>query len=333
MQVPIIDLALDDESLVPLLHSACKDLGFFYLVNHGIEGTKLQQVLKGCEELFKLPLEEKEKIKAKDSPYFRGYTPFNEERVDPKNQKKGDTKEGFYIGAEPKEGEEPGYFYGPNQWPNPELLPNWKELMQEYFTLCTNLGLRLLSLLGKSVALCADDKEKQIPFDFEQYFNNPNRVIRLLHYNNDRSEIDEGIFGCGAHTDYGVLTFLLTDDVEALQIYPKAGSNNNIDVNDNNWIFVPPLKDAFIVNLGDMLERWTNDYYKSTLHRVINLSGRERYSIPFFFEPDFDTLVEAIPCCTSEKNPPKYEPITSGKYLINKYNDTHGDYIDLITNS
>ena len=163
---------------------------------------------------------------------------------------------------------------------------------------------------------------------------------KILTYNVQR----EGIYSAGAHTDYGMITLLVTDDVPGLQIHPKQ---ENID---EGWIDIPPLPGAFIVNLGDVLERWTNGNFnllshfliillkqfffitikigllKSTLHRVVNESGRERYSLPFFFEPNFGCVVECLPNFCSDDNPPKYTPTTYGDYLQYKYQLTHSIY-------
>lgn len=325
VDVPIIDLLKNEEELIVDLHRACKDCGFFYVINHGISEERFGEILDACRKFFSLPLDEKEKMNAKNSPQFRGYIPFQEEKLDP-TQLQGDTKEGFYIGPGIIDGQEPDRFYGPNQWPNSSILPGWKETMEEYLNECTHVGMKLLKLLGKSISLCANDKDKQIPYDFIQHFTNPNTVVRLNHYCSTKSNPEEGIFSCGAHTDYGMITLLLTDDVPALQIYPLAGKNNNISPTSDGWINVTPKSNAFIVNLGDLMQYWSNDNYKSTLHRVINLTNKERYSIPFFFEPNPNTIVTPLSCCSSEENTKQIESITFGQYLLNKYSNSHSDF-------
>ncbi len=130
------------------------------------------------------------------------------------------------------------------------------------------------------------------------------------------SKPSDGIYAAGAHTDYGLVTILATDDVPGLQIHTDSVG----------WTDVAPLPKTFIVNLGDMLERWTNGAFRSTLHRVISTSGRERYSIAYFFEPAFDAVVEALPQCCSEDNPPRFAPTTAGQHLLDKYAQTHAGY-------
>ena len=198
--------------------------------------------------------------------------------------------------------------------------------MEEYQNSCAAVCMRLVTLLGKAVTLCANDSDKFADFDFAPHFTNPLRVLRLLHYNKKTSSIKDGIFGCGAHTDYGMLTLLLTDDVPALQIYPRSSEQKDAQIakDDPNWKTVPPMEGAFIVNLGDLLQRWTNDMYKSTLHRVVNLSNKERYSVPFFFAPNFDCKVECIPACCDTKEA-MYPSTTSGKHLRGRYVAAHRD--------
>lgn len=196
--------------------------------------------------------------------------------------------------------------HGPNQWPPEALLPGFRPAVETYFAALTALGHRLLRLLALSLGLA--------PGFFEPAFAAPMLALRPLHYTAEVSAPGEGVFGAGAHTDYGCLTLLATDGVPGLQAHLHG-----------RWQDVPPLRGAFIVNLGDMLERWTNGRYRSTLHRVVNTSGRERYSIAFFFEPGFNTVVECLPCCCVDK-PAQYPPTTAGEHLLAKYAQTHAGY-------
>jgi isopenicillin N synthase-like dioxygenase len=150
---------------------------------------------------------------------------------------------------------------------------------------------------------------------FDKDFAEPVATLRLLHYDKRQSEPEKGIYACGAHSDYGMATLLLTDEHPGLQIYHKG-----------EWIDVPPRPHSFVVNLGDMLQIWTNGRYKSTLHRVLTSSEYERYSIPFFYDPHFETVVDCLPTCTSDNNPPKYTSTTAGQHLVSKYKETHADF-------
>ena len=159
-------------------------------------------------------------------------------------------------------------------------------------------------------------------------------ALRLLHYAPQKSDVENGVFGAGAHTDYGMqqvhqyacrwiydvvivglLTLLSTDDNPGLEIFYEG-----------HWHSVPVRKDAFVVNIGDMTERWTNGLFRSTRHRVVNKSGTERFSAPFFYEPNFDCLVKVFQSCVSEDHPSRYPPTTSGQHLLDKYRKTHADF-------
>lgn len=333
----------DKASIARTLRATCIDIGFFKVEGHGIEPELIDAVMDESRKLFALSLESKQKLS--DKVMSRGYTPMEEEALDPSSQTRGDTKEGFYIGndiPETSPAYNPQKLRGPNQWPSREKCPDmhdpesFKEIMQTYFHRMCDLGLRVVRLLALAIGL------DEHYFDFA-FIDEPFASIRLLHYAAEKSLPEKGIFACGAHSDYGMITLLLTDENPGLQIL----------TNDNEWINVPPTKGAFIVNLGDMLERWTNDLFKSTKHRVLTCGDNERYSIPFFYEPNFDvsttfcvpslciastsnkspslllsfqTVVECLDVCCSESNPCKYPPTTSGQHLLGKYQQTHSDF-------
>jgi isopenicillin N synthase-like dioxygenase len=158
---------------------------------------------------------------------------------------------------------------------------------------------------------------------FEDKFKFPTATLRPLRYSEHKSAPEKGVLGAGAHSDYGVLTVLWTD------------GRNGLEIRKNDvWCPVKPLpdeKNAFICNVGDLCERWTNGVFKSTVHRVVttaDLAGRgnKRHSCAFFWEPDFDTFVEPLPACVAENPPRRYEPTTYGEYILAKYRATHADF-------
>lgn len=317
MSIPTICLEdSDQDGIVKTLRSACTDVGFFYLEDHGISNDLIERVMQQTKLLFDLPLKEKEAIS--DKVMTRGYTAFEEEKLDPKRQSKGDTKEGFYIGKDiSKDSEEynPGKLMGPNQWPSPTNSPSmkdcqaFKDVMDEYRKECMRVGFRLVQLLALAIGL--EDEHY-----FDEDFSDPLVTLRLLRYADETSKPEDGIFACGAHSDYGILTLLLTDENEGLQILTK----------EKEWIDVPPRPFAFVINLGDMLERWTNGLFRSTVHRVLTTGNAERYSLPCFYDPHFDTEIEVLDVCCSDNNPAKYPPTTVGGYLLDKYKQTHADF-------
>ena len=315
LNIPTIQLnSLNKQETVETLRKACIETGFFYLDDHSIPLTFLDQVFQQSKALFELPLSEKNLLN--DKVTNRGYTAFEEEVLDVSLQtKRGDTKEGYYIGKHvPKDCPEydPSKFRGPNIYPNENnsTLKNpekFRDIMDTYFDRMSAIAFKLVQLL----ALALNLNEHH----FDTFFENSIETLRLLHYSDEKSDPLNGVFSCGAHSDYGMITLLLVDSNPGLQILYK-----------NEWVPVPPKRGLFIVNLGDMLERWTNGLFKSTVHRVISNGKQERYSIPFFYEPNYDTLVECLDGCWDEGNPPKYESIKMGDFLTMKYLETHKDY-------
>ncbi|KAK7358377.1 hypothetical protein VNO77_00304 [Canavalia gladiata] len=297
---------------VSLLKQACTDSGFFYLVNHGISQDLVDEVFAQSKKLFTLPLQEKMKLLRNDK--HRGYTPLFDELTDPENQLQGDYKEGYYIGVEVAEDEPDSHkpFYGPNVWPAPDILPEWRETMEKFQFQALEVGKAVAKLVALALDLDASF------FDKPEILGEPIAITRLLHYQDQILDPSQGLYGAGAHTDYGLITLLATDDVPGLQICKDK------DVKPQIWEDVAPLKGAFIVNIGDMLERWSNCVFKSTLHRVIGY-GQERYSIAYFLEPGHDCLVECLPTCKSDSNPPKFAPIYYRDYLSLRYKETHAD--------
>ncbi|KAK8939071.1 Flavonol synthase/flavanone 3-hydroxylase [Platanthera zijinensis] len=291
---------------------ACSDSGFFYLTDHGISLELVDEVFYESKRFFNLPLHEKMKLLWNKD--LRGYTPTLDESLDPQNEVHGEYKEGYYIGSEIPEDDPRAekYFFGPNQWPSKDILPRWKQVMEQYHKECVEVAQSVAKIIALALDLDPDF------FSKPEILGEPIATLRLLHYEGKVSNPSKGIFGCGAHSDYGFLTLLMTDDVVGLQICKDKDARPQV------WEYVAPLKGAFVVNLGDMLERWSNNIFRSTLHRVV-IDGQERYSFAFFLDPNHDCVVECLPSCTSATNPPKYSPITSATYLIQKIADTHAD--------
>ncbi|CAH1447762.1 unnamed protein product [Lactuca virosa] len=299
---------------VSLLKQACTDSGFFYVTNHGISEEFMDEVFAESKKFFDLPLEEKMKLLRNEK--HRGYTPVLDELLDPANQLHGDHKEGFYIGIELPEDDPEAQrtFYGPNLWPDSDILPGWRQTMEKYHQQALEVVKKIARLIALSLDLDADF------FEQPEMLGKPIAVLRLLHYGvlGQVSDPLKGIYGAGAHSDYGLITLLATDSVSGLQICKDKDAEPRV------WESVEPLKGAFVVNLGDMLERWSNCIFRSTLHRVLG-NGQERYSIPYFVEPSHDCVVECLPTCHSKQNPPKFPPIKCETYLLQRYQDTHAD--------
>ncbi|CAB62039.1 putative protein [Arabidopsis thaliana] len=255
------------------LKQACLDCGFFYVTNHGISEELKDEAFEQSKKFFALPLEEKMKVLRNEK--HRGYSPVLDQILDPENQ----------VDV---------------------VLPGWRATMEKYH----QEALRVCKAIARLLALALDLDTNY--FDKPEMLGNPIAVMRLLRYEG-MSDPLKGIFGCGAHSDYGMLTLLATDSVTGLQ---------DKDVKPRKWEYVPSIKGAYIVNLGDLLERWSNGIFKSTLHRVLG-NGQDRYSIPFFIEPSHDCLVECLPTCQSENNLPKYPAIKCSTFLTQRYQQSH----------
>ncbi|XP_074274292.1 kihadalactone A synthase LFS-like isoform X1 [Silene latifolia] len=308
-----IDLSLPQPlTNVSIVKQSCLDCGFFYVINHGISQEFMDEVFRQSKKLFELPMTEKMKLLKNEK--HRGYTPLFDEVLDPENQIHGDYKEGYYIGREVAEDDPDANqpFFGPNVWPDSDLLPGWRQTMEKYDTQALEVGRAVARIIALALDLDANF------FDKPEILGKPISLLRLLHYEAQVSDPSKGIFGAGAHSDFGLLTLLATDDVVSLQICKDK------DARPQRWEYVPSLKGAFIVNLGDMLERWSNGVFKSTLHRVIG-NGQERYSIAYFVEPGHDCVVECLPTCQSETIPPKFPSVRYGAYLSQRYKDSHAD--------
>lgn len=298
VKLPIIDLSAPDRiSTAATLRQVCIDVGFFYIVNHGVDQDLLRSLFEGSKKFFSLPLEEKMRLDRKE---YRGYTALYSEKLDTSLKIKGDPKESFYIGPLHDE------VCNLNQWPSEELLPGWRPIMEAYQRQIVSAGKNLLSLLA--LALNLDEKF----FENVGVLDQPMAFLRLLHYPGDSSCHDEEVLGSSAHSDYGMITLLATDGVPGLQVCREK------DLQPRIWEDVPHVEGAIIVNIGDMTERWTNCLFRSTLHRVM-AKGQERYSAAMFLDPPSDFLVECLETCCSESNPPRFTPLRYNAYLQERY--------------
>ncbi|KAK7386411.1 hypothetical protein VNO78_26627 [Psophocarpus tetragonolobus] len=292
--------------VVRQLHKACTEAGFFYVKGHGIPETLLKEVRDETRRFFELPYEEKAKIKLTPAAGYRGYQKIGE------NITKGvrDMQEAIDFYREVTKGmygDLGKTIEGSNQWPqNP---PTFKALMKEYISLCTDLARKIMRGIALALGGAPDEFEGQRAGD-------PFWVMRLIGYpgaspvnGTDVLKNDTGI-GCGAHTDYGLLTLLNQDDgINALQVRNLSGE----------WISAPPVPGSFVCNIGDMLKIYSNGLYESTIHRVINNNSKYRVSVVYFYETNFDTAVEPLDTHKTRFNGnKKFERAIYGEHLIGK---------------
>jgi len=319
-EIPIIDLrdATNPDlqarkALAARLRDACINVGFFYVSNHGIPESVIDGALGAAKRFFALPSSTKEELDIHKSPNFKGYTGLLKENTNPQNQ--GDLHEGFDVGWEDPvtlAARDEGGLDGENVWP--EGLPGFRETVMDYYHTTIALGRRLFPLFA--LALNVDEHF------FDDKITKPAAIMRLLYYP-PQTESIEGINlqagpveGIGAHTDYECFTILWQDNVQALQVLNANGQ----------WVNAVPIHGTLVINIGDQLARWTNDMFKSTVHRAVNRSGVERYSIPLFFGSNYDVKLEAIPSCCSEEFPQKYPVVTAGEYVKSRLEETYAHF-------
>ena len=302
-QLPIIDispLATDDADALAVvareIGTAAREIGFLYVVGHGLRSDLMAAAFDEAAEFFRLPMAAKTAIGIDRIGDNRGYVAFATEALDP--AKAADPKEAFNIGYEP-----PGTTPSSNGWPD---RPGFRAVMEGYFAAVLDIGRRLHRAMAIDLGV--------EPTYFDDKLASPMAVLRLLHYP-PRPEADRAAqLGAGEHTDYGNLTLLATDDVGGLEVRGR----------DGRWHAAPVVPGAFVVNIGDCLMRWSNDVYVSTPHRVVSPAGRERYSIAFFLDPAADALVSPLPSCVPAGETAKYPPITALEHLRERLAASYG---------
>jgi isopenicillin N synthase-like dioxygenase len=313
MRLPVIDLSQGD-SAASAIDAACRAHGFFYIVGHGVDDALIAAAFDASKRFFALDETTKNRWHIDRSGIRRGFDPIGWQVLDPGTPT--DLKESFYIGVD-RGADDPLVRagtpnHGANQWPDEGSAPGFRAALRAYDAAVALLARRLMRLIALGLGLNGDH--------FERYLRDPMPVLRVLHYPPQPATAEPGQIGCGAHTDWGGITLLAQDDAGGLQVQAA----------DGGWIEATPIPGSFVVNLGDMMQRWTNDRYRSTLHRVINRhgmerGGRHRYSIAYFFDIDYHAEVSALPGCFDAANPPRYPPITAGAHVVEMYARTHAE--------
>ncbi|KAK4889035.1 hypothetical protein LTR27_012151 [Elasticomyces elasticus] len=333
----------DRKKVAAKIHDACTNSGFFHITGHGVPEETRQAILGLAKRFFKeTPRSKKEALHVKNSKYFRGYEPADYTYVNPGDWEATDaapeTKEGFNWGYEagldPTGGdgqyrELDGEDVNGNAWPSEEDVPGFYETIRAYYGEILSLARHLFRLF----ALSLDLPEEY----FDPMMTHPGGIARLLYYPapNNPQPLDpatkEKEIGLGAHTDYECFTILLCSTAPGLEILSP----------DDKWVPAPAVDGSFIINVADFLMRWTNGVYKSTVHRVVNRTRDERFSVPFFFSINYDQVVEVsrsrsdgitradlnqtLPSCVSAENPSKYPPVKAGEYVLERLRATAKD--------
>lgn len=301
--IPVIDIGgLNDGSIsryrdiAGAFLAAAQKIGFFYISNHGVSAELIDEAFAVSADFFARSAAEKESVRV--SERHRGFLSVGQAKMQGSPTK--DLKESFIWGREfPPDAllsltDNP--LIGMNQWP--AFVPRMKHVLNAYFEQCVDLGRSLLRVFA--VTLDADPQFFSGSFDFT--------ISRgsTLFYPPQPPELGDRQFGVAPHTDYGCLTLLYQDGTGGLQVLGA----------DGNWINASPLTGTFVVNVGDLLARWTNDRFRSTPHRVVNSSGRARQSLAVFVDPNFSTPI--VPVVTGAEAA-KYSPTTCGAHILSRF--------------
>jgi isopenicillin N synthase-like dioxygenase len=319
--VPVIDIApfrsgsaAERREVAAAIDAACREIGFLVIAGHGVPESLIAATESVSRQFFDLPLAEKMTVKRPAPDVTRGYIPVLAESVGRSRGEAapGDINESFMIG--PIDPPATSYFTGPqagrhfaaNLWPAAPatLRPVWSE----YYRVMAGLAEEIMRIFAAALDLA------DIDFFADKIDRHISR-LRVRNYPAQHEKAAPGQLRAGAHTDYGSLTILKTEDRPGgLQV---AGP-------DGTWLDVPIVAGTFIVNIGDLMARWTNDRWVSTLHRVVNppedqAMASRRQSLVFFHNPNYDALIECLPTCRAPGEPAKCPPVTSGEHLRQQF--------------
>jgi isopenicillin N synthase-like dioxygenase len=320
MAVPLIDLSQGSgRQVAERIGDACVHDGFFAIRGHGVDPLLVERMYAATKALFALPAEVKGRLVVDPSdPFGRGFSKSGavaKASDEDARLAKADVTappdlcEVFSMAVAP----ERGYtevqhrdLMRPNHWPALDPDQAWiRGTWLEYAEQMSLLSSRLMRLFA--IALRLPDTW------FEPFIDREIGSLTANYYPRQLVAPLPGQIRKGEHTDWGSLTLLYQDS--------SAGGLQVMEL-DGSWTDVPVVEGAFLVNLGDLMSRWTNDRWRSTVHRVVNppRSGEpsERYSIPYFHQPNFDALIECIPTCLAPGESPRYPPVTSGAHLLGK---------------
>jgi isopenicillin N synthase-like dioxygenase len=309
LSIPIIDLGPylagepgADKRAAAALGQASEEIGFYFIANHGVAQSLIDRVFAETARFHHLPLERKMAVRA--TGQVVGYLPLGGQtqraEMYGKRSAHPDRSASYYLRNEyghnhpDRLAKKPWVF--DNKWP--DALPGFRETTLEYFDTLAALMKKLLPLQAMALDLAPDY------FATHPAFQPLGATLRLLHYP-PRDPANGGQYGIGPHTDFTYCTILAQADKPGLEILSKSGE----------WIPAPAYDGMFLVNNADMLSRWTNDRFRSAPHRVFNLDGDERFSIPFFVGSRADVRLECLPSCQGPDHPPKYEPQSQMEYF------------------
>ena len=300
--IPVIDISSlfekvpDYDGVGKALREAAEGTGFFYVKNHIIDATLMQKVRALSQQFFACEEADKQSVLAKDT--HRGLLAIGGAKME--SQANVDLKESFIWGADLPT-DNPRFIAGnkmfaPNRWPS--FLPEIQQALNQYMQAANDCGQQLLKAFAASLGIEHDYFAKQ--------FDQPISRGTLIHYPPQAPTASDDQFGVSPHTDFGTLTLLAQDNTGGLRVKSRSGQ----------WVTAHPIEDTLVVNVGDLLARWTNDRFQSTEHAVVNNSGKERYSIVVAVDPNWDAVISPV---TLENETPHYDPVLCGEYIQGRF--------------
>ncbi|MGH9940111.1 MAG: isopenicillin N synthase family dioxygenase [Blastocatellia bacterium] len=313
---PLIGRREDRHAVAAEIGRACRECGFFYIIGHDVDEDLQQRLERLSRQFFAQDVETKMEIRmARGGRAWRGYFPVGGELT----SGQPDLKEGVYFGAELGDDHPMALAGVPMHGPNlfPSNIPEFREAVLEYIAAMTGLGHALMR--GIALSLGLDES-----YFAERYTGDPLILFRIFNYPAPPTTATTAAatgWGVGEHTDYGLLTILKQDESGGLQVKSQS-----------RWIEAHPVPGSFVCNIGDMLDRLTSGLYRSTPHRVRNMSGRDRLSFPFFFDPNFNAEVEPLPLDTTaiDGRPNDREHDREERWdraSVHEFRGTYGDYL------
>jgi isopenicillin N synthase-like dioxygenase len=304
--VPVIDISAfceggsvaDKRAIAREIRRACIDIGFFYISGHGFTAGDLTETLEWGHKFFALPVEDKMRIAARHHRANLGFIQTGGLHPDAAAASRADRKERFYLSRDlaPGEIEDDASPAGRSQWPAEDVLPGFRQAIERQ----TAKKVILARYLARAVSLSLELSEEQL----EAYHDRMGCIHSFNYYPPLDPALADDLWGFSPHTDYGTFTILQQDRSGGLQARNA----------DGEWIEVPPIDNTFVVNVGDMLARWTNDTYVSTLHRVMNRKPTARLSLSFFTYPNPRARIATLESCTRDGDS-RYDPVISGEYI------------------
>jgi isopenicillin N synthase-like dioxygenase len=284
------------------IRQACSESGFFYIVNHGVPQVVIDQAMAAAKTFFAHPPEVKRQVAV--NKRHRGWHALGGALM--YEATKPDFKEFFSIGLDLPENDPcvlaGEALRGPNQWP--AFMPELRTALDDYYAAIGRAGADLLKAVAVGLGIEQDF--------FTPKYGKPLQRTQMVYYPPHPPMAEADQFGVAPHTDYGCITLLYQDNSGGLQVR---------ELGSNSWIDATPIEGSLVVNVGDLLARWSNDRFRSTLHRVINKSGHERYSIATFYDPTYSAVVD--PCDLGiEAGDSLYPPVAAGDYILKRIDDS-----------